>query len=353
MATVSKERFGETAGRDVSLFTLANANGLVARITDYGGILTEMHVPDRDGNAADIVLGFDSLAPYLDRHPFFGAIAGRYANRISRARFDLDGETYQLEANQGPDFVHHLHGGKQGFDKKVWDAETSESADGASLTLSYVSEDMEEGYPGALSVKAVYTLAEDNSLSLDFTAETDKATVVNLVNHSYWNLSGAGSGDILGHKLRLNADAYTPTDNASIPTGEIATVEGTPYDFREEKPVGRDMALLTSTIGGYDMNFALNGEAGTLRTAAEVFDPASGRVMEVLTTAPGVQFYAGFKMDGSLTGKNGAKYAACAGLCLETQHFPDSPNNPNFPSTVLRPGEVYSHRMVWTFSNRD
>lgn len=353
MATVSKEWFGETAGREVSLFTLTNAHGLTAKITDYGGILTEMHVPDRNGNPADVVLGFDALAPYLDKHPFFGALVGRYANRIGRARFVLDGETHQLVANQGPDFVHHLHGGTEGFDKKVWAAETEETPGKASLKLSYVSPDMEENYPGTLSVGAVYTLADDDTLTLEFTAETDKPTVVNLVNHSYWNLAGAGSGDILGHLLRLNADSYTPTDSASIPTGEIVPVDGTPYDFRAEKSVGRDMSLLTSKIGGYDMNFVLNGEAGTLREAAEVCDPASGRVMTVLTTAPGVQFYAGFKLDGSLTGKNGARYGACAGLCLETQHYPDSPNKPQFPSTLLSPGEVYSHDVVWKFSVRD
>lgn len=350
MARITRERFGEHRGRAVSRFTLEGDGGLVAKIADYGGILTEMHVPDRRGERRDVVLGFDSLAPYLGRHPYFGALVGRYANRIAGARFALDGRAYRLASNQGPDFVHHLHGGTEGFDKKVWEAEAAETADGPALRLRLVSPDGEEGYPGTLTVEAVYTLGTD-FLDLAIAATTDKPTVVNLVNHTYWNLAGHDSGDILGHILRLDADAYTPTDAANIPTGDIAPVAGTPYDFRAEKPVGRDMALLTATVGGYDVNFALNGEAGRLRPAAVLCDPTSGRVLEVSTTAPGVQLYAGFKIDG-LTGKGGAVYRPCAGLCLETQHFPDSPNRPRFPSAVLRPGETYSRRLLWRFSHR-
>ncbi len=351
MASIDKAAFGEAAGREVSLFTLNNA-GLTAKITDFGGILTEMRVPDRDGTAADVVLGFDNLERYLAGHPFFGALAGRYANRIAKGRFELDGETYQLATNEKPAEVNHLHGGIEGFDKKIWDAVARETDVGPQLALTYVSPDGEEGYPGTLFATAVYTLAAD-ALELSFTAASDKTTVVNLVNHSYWNLAGAGSGDILDHRLKLHAGSYTPADRANIPSGEIAPVDGTPFDFREEKAIGRDMALLTAQIGGYDHNFVVDGEAGTLRPAAELFDPRSGRVMSVSTTAPGVQFYTAFKMDGSIVGKEDKTYAACAGLCLETQHFPDSPNRPEFPSTVLQPGETYRHQTVYRFSTRN
>lgn len=347
MARISKETFGEVQGREVSRFTLASDGGLTARITDYGGILTAMHVPDRAGKTADVVLGFDTLASYLAGHPFFGALVGRYANRIANARFTLGGKSYPLNANQGPDFIHHLHGGKQGFDKRVWDAEAAETADGAMLRLRYLSPDMEEGYPGAMAVTATYTLTRD-ALDLEFTATTGKPTVINLTNHSYWNLAGHDSGGVLDHRLRLNADAYTPTDAADIPTGEIAPVAGTAYDFRQEKPVGRDAAQTTKK-GGYDNNFVLNGKAGDLREAAVLSDPVSGRVMTVLTTEPAVQLYTAFKL-GGLVGKGGVHYGPSAGLCLETQHFPDSPNRPQFPSVVLRPGETYSHRVVWRFS---
>ncbi|MBC8159498.1 MAG: galactose mutarotase [Alphaproteobacteria bacterium] len=347
---MEKTRFGELNGREVSLYTLTNAGGLIAKITDYGGILTEMHIPDASGTSADVVLGFGTLQPYLERHPFFGALVGRYGNRIAGARFELDGVGYQLAANQGPAFVNHLHGGTVGFDKKVWDAETREAADGPELILRYVSQDMEEGYPGTLTVEATYRLTNDNVLELEFSATTDKPTVLNLVNHSYWNLAGAGAGDILGHTLRLDADTYTPTDEADIPTGEIAAVAGTAYDFREAKAIVRDVAKLPEGRGGFDMNFVVNGNAGDMRTAAVACDPVSGRVMEVSTNVPGVQFYSAFKLDGSLIGKGGVTYGSSAGFCLETQHFPDSPNNPQFPSVVLRPGETYSHRTLYAFS---
>lgn len=349
MASIERERFGDAQGREVSRFTLRSDGGLTARITDYGGIITEMHVPGRTGRTADVVLGFDTLAAYLAGHPFFGALVGRYANRIAGGRFTLGGKTYVLNPNQGPAFANHLHGGKVGFDKRIWDAEAAKTKDGAVLRLRYLSADMEEGYPGALAVTATYTLSAD-ALDLAFTATTSKTTVVNLTNHTYWNLAGHDAGDVLGHRLRLNADAYTVTDDADIPTGEVAPVAGTPYDFRKEKAVGRDAAK-TAKKGGYDNNFVLNGKTGELREAAVLADPVSGREMTVLTTQPGVQLYTAFKL-GGLTGKGGAKYGPSAGLCLETQHFPDSPNRPQFPSTVLRPGETYSHRMMWRFSIR-
>jgi len=346
MGSIETRRFGEAGGRDVSLYTLTNANGVTARITDYGGILVGLDAPDRDGNLADVTLGFDDFASYLGRHPYFGALVGRFANRIGNARFELDGERYAVAANDGP---NHLHGGLAGFDKRIWNAETAESAEGARLTLRYVSAGGEEGYPGELSVSAVYTLADDNSLTLSFTAVTDKPTIVNLVNHAYWNLAGAGGGGIGDHRLKLFAERYTPMGPGNIPTGEIAEVAGTPYDFRDEKPIVRDEGALPD---GYDMNFAVDGAAGTLRPAAEVYEPESGRVLTVLTDAPGVQFYTAFKLDGSLTGKGGKAYGSRAGLCLETQTFPDSPNKPNFPSPVLRPGETYRHTLVWRFSAR-
>lgn len=345
---ITSETFGTREGQDVSRFTLTNAAGWTARITDYGGILTELHVPDRDGELADVTLGFDALEPYLGKHPFFGALVGRYGNRIARARFTLDGNEVKLAANEPP---NHLHGGLKGFDKHVWKAEAGETDAGPSLTLSYLSADGEEGYPGALAVKAVYTLGAD-ALALDFTATTDAPTVLNLTHHAYWNLAGHASGDVLGHTLRLDADATTPTGPGLIPTGEIAPVAGTPFDFRDEKPIGRDMALLASTLGGYDTNFVVNGHTGNLRPVAEAYDPASGRVMTLSTTEPGVQFYAGFKIADGLPGKDGARYRPCSGFCLEPQKFPDSPNQPGFPSSVLRPGETYRHSIVWRFSVR-
>ncbi len=351
MASIDVARFGEVSGREVSLYTLTNGL-LTAKITDYGGILTEMHVPGRDGKTADVVLGFDTLERYLAGHPFFGALVGRYANRIEKGRFELDGATYQLATNEKPAEVNHLHGGKVGFDKKVWDATTRGTSLGPQLALTYVSPDGEEGYPGTMFVTAVYTLTPDG-LDLAFTAATDKPTVVNLVNHSYWNLCGAGNGNILDHHLCLHADAYTPADAANIPSGEVAPVDGTPFDFRDEKPIGRDVAALAPQIGGYDHNFVVAGEAGTLRPVAELFEPKSGRVMEVSSTAPAVQFYTAFKLDGSIVGKGGAKYGSSAGLCLETQHYPDSPNKPQFPSVVLRPGETYGHRTVYRFKTRN
>jgi aldose 1-epimerase len=349
MVSMEKTSFGMLEDQDVSLFTLRNQNGMTVKITDFGGIITEVHVPDRNGEPADVVLGFDSAEPYIAGHPNFGVIAGRIANRIAHGRFTLDGQTYQLATNEGPDFVNHLHGGPTGFARRLWSART----EGASLHLTYVSSHMEEGYPGTLSVNAVYTLGDDNVLELALTATTDAPTVLNLVNHTYWNLAGHGSGDVLGHLLQIDSDAYTPTDAASIPTGEIRPVAETPYDFRDERAVGFDIPVLPSGRTGFDTNFILPGKPGELKTAAVLCDPASGRIMEMTTTQPAVQLYSAFKLDGSHRGKGGVPYGPSAGLCLETQHYPDSPNKPHFPSTVLRPGETYEHRMAWRFSTRD
>jgi aldose 1-epimerase len=341
---VMKTAWGEVEGKPVHLFTLRNENGLEAKITDYGAMLTEMHVPDRHGKSGDVVLGFETLAEYLKGHPFFGCIAGRVANRIAGAKFTLDGKEYTLAANNGR---NHIHGGKKGFDKYVWDAEASETADGLSVRLWRTSADGEEGYPGNLKVTCTYTLTRKNELRIEFTATTDAPTLVNLANHSYWNL--AGGGDVLGHEMQFNADRYTPSDAELIPTGKIEPVAGTPFDFTKPKKIGADAAKSGLPTGGYDHNFVVNGKPGELRLAARVTDPGSGRVMELWTTEPGVQFYtANFLKD--VKGKGGAVYGKHGGFCLETQKFPDSIHRPEWPSPVLRPGETYRHVMVHRFS---
>jgi len=349
---IGKQTFGEIDGKTVDLYTLTNSSGATARITNYGCIVTELHVPDRDGNLADVVLGFDRLDGYLGKHPYFGAIVGRVANRIAKGRFSLDDKNYTLAVNNGP---NHLHGGLRGFDKVLWDAEAHDTADGPALTLTYLSADGEEGYPGNLKTTVVSTLTHANQLKIEMTAETDAPTPVNMANHSYWNLSGHDSGDILGHQLCLNADSYTPTDEWLIPTGAFAPVEGTPFDFRKPKTIGADIARIPgnpemNNPGGFDTNFVLNGENGGLKLAARVVEPGSGRVMEVFTTEPGVQFYSGNFLDGSVTGKGGAVYEQRNGFCLETQHFPDSINKPGWPTVVLRPGKTYRHVVVYAFS---
>ena len=351
---VTREPFGEVKGRKVELFTLRNDHGMTVKITNYGGIVTELHVPDRDGRDGDVVLGFDSLDGYLKGHPYFGALVGRVANRIAGARFTLDGKEYVLAANNG---TSHLHGGTEGFDKKVWEAEPLQTADGPALRLSYRSPDGEEGYPGNLDVTVTYALTEENGLEIDIRAVTDAPTPVNLTNHSYFNLAGHGAGEILGHVLTLEADAYTPTDADLVPTGEIRPVEGTPYDFRTPKPIGKDIAGLPpdpahDNPGGYDVNYVLRGRAGTLRLAARVFEPGTGREMEVYTTQPGIQLYTGNFLDGTLTGKDGAVYRFRNGFCLETQHFPDSVHHPEWPTVILRPGETYHEVTVYKFSTR-
>jgi aldose 1-epimerase len=346
--SAKKESFGKTPdGKLVDLYTLTNPGGITARITNFGGILVSLQAPDRNGKIADITLGFDKLDGYLGQHPYFGAIVGRYANRIGKAQFRLDGKVYKLAANDGE---NHLHGGNKGFDKVVWRLEDiSAEGDQATVKLSYKSEDGEEGYPGNLACSVTYTLTRDNELKISYEAETDKPTVVNLTNHSYFNLAGQGNGDILAHELTLNADKYTVVDKGLIPTGENRPVEGTPMDFTSPKTIGSRVDLVE---GGYDHNYVLNSGGGTLTLAARVYEPTSGRVLEVYTDQPGVQFYTGNFLDGSITGKGGKLYKKHYGFCLETQHFPDSPNKPDFPSVVLRPGQKYQTQTVYKFSTR-
>lgn len=332
-------------GSEVERYTLRNGKGAVAKIITYGATLTELWMPDRSGKNADVVLGFDNLAGYAGDHPYFGAIVGRYANRIAKGKFSLDGKEYSLFINNGP---NSLHGGKVGFSRKIWKAEPLKLAHGAAVKFSYVSPDGEEGYPGTLTVHVTYELTDDNALKITYHASSDKPTVANLTNHSYFNLSGAGSGDILKDVLQLNADRYTPVDDAMIPTGELKPVEGTPFDFRKPTAIGARSGNLPG-IAGYDHNFILNGESGKLRKVAEVSDPASGRQMEVWTSEPAVQLYIGLGLDGSNQGIGGA-YQKFGAFCLETQHYPDSPNHPEFPSTVVTPGKDFHSETVYKFS---
>lgn len=337
-----------TDGTPVQLFTLQNGNGLVAKLTNYGAILVELQAPDRGGRAGNVVLGFETLAQYLAGHPFFGATTGRVANRIARARFTLDGREYQLAVNNGK---NHLHGGIKGFDKAVWKATSlPETKDGVAMQFKYFSRNGEEGYPGNLSTTVTYTLTDDNAVRIDYLATTDLPTPVNLTNHSYFNL--AGQGDVLNHEVMIAADRYTPSDEELIPTGEIAPVQGTPVDFRQPTTIGARLAQLTSKPKGYDHNFVLNSSGGSLDLAARVFEPTTGRVMEVFTTEPGVQLYTGNFLDGKLTGIGGVKYNQYSGLCLETQHFPDAVHHSNFPSIILRPGQVFRSTTSYKFSVR-
>lgn len=349
---IKKDSFGKTAdGVAVDNYTLTNAKGMEVKITNYGGIVNSLKAPDRNGKYEDVVLGYDNLDGYLKSSPYFGALIGRYGNRIAKGRFKLDGVEYKLAINNG---VNALHGGERGFDKRVWTArEIPATADGVGLELTYVSKDGEEGYPGTLTTKVTYTLTNDNELKINYEATTDKDTVLNLTNHSYFNL--AGSGDILKHSVTLNADRYTPIDSGLIPTGELAPVKGTPFDFTTSHEIGERIDTQGNqqlTYGkGYDHNFVLNktSETGT-SLAVTVTEPTTGRVMEVSTTQPGVQFYTGNVLDGTITGKRGVVYAKRTGFCLETQHFPDSPNHPNFPTTTLKPGETYKQTTVYKFS---
>jgi aldose 1-epimerase len=341
-ARVQKSCFGTLPdGSAVDLFTLANANGLSAKVATYGTIITELHVPDRDGELGDIVLGFDNLEQYLKGHPFFGATVGRCANRIAKGRFTLDSKAYTLATNNGP---NHLHGGLKGFDKMVWQAEPQT---GASVKFSYTSLDGEEGYPGTLAVAVTMTLTDANELRLDYCATTDKPTPVNLTNHSFFNL--AGDGRALDHELMIAADCYTPSDSTLIPTGEIKPVRGTPLDFTQPQPIGSRFGQLHTNPVGYDHNYVLNGGGKGLSLAARVYEPRSGRILEVQTTQPGVQLYTGNFLDGSLTGKRGVVYHQHTGFCLETQHFPDSVNQPKFPSVILRPGQTYRQTTLYKF----
>jgi len=357
--SIETESFGKTPdGQAVDLYTLTNRNGLRARITNYGAILVSMETPDRQGNLADLTLGYDNLELYIKRGSFFGATVGRYANRIGGAKFTLDGVEYKLAANNGP---NHIHGGRKGFDKVLWKLEEIKAqGNEAFVRLSYLSKDGEEGYPGNLACTLTYTLTNDNELKISYQAETDKTTIVNLTNHSYWNLAGQGNGDVLGHELMLNAERYTVFGEGLIPTGEIRSVKDSPLDFTKPTTIGARIAQVGS---GYDHNYVLNigplpplapgvagASGGKLALCARVYEPNSGRVMEVHTTEPGVQLYTANFMD--VTGKAGKAYKKHYGFCLETQHFPDSPNKPSFPSVVLKPGEKFTSLTVHKFSTR-
>ena len=348
---VTKAAFGTTRdGKSVDLYTLTNAHGIEVHAITYGGIIISLRVPDKGGQFDDVVLGYDSLDGYLTVSPYFGAIIGRYGNRIAKGKFTLDGKAYALATNDGP---NHLHGGVKGFDKVVWQTESFEGKDGVGVVFTYTSPDGEEGYPGNLAAKVTYTLTDQNELIFDYQATTDKATPLNLTQHTYFNLAGDGKRDILGHELTLSSDHFTPIDKTLIPTGEIRSVQGTPFDFTKPTAVGArinepDEQLMFGR--GYDHNFVLIRKGEGLSLAARVYEPTTGRVMEAYTTEPGVQFYSGNFLDGTITGKQGHVYKQRYGFCLETQHFPDSPNKPSFPSTILRPGQTYHSRTVYKFS---
>jgi aldose 1-epimerase len=344
---ITREIFGSLPdGTTVDIYSLKNKSGIEARIMTYGATLVSLKLPDRNGAFADVNLGFDTLDGYLGAHPYFGAIIGRYGNRIAKARFTLDGVEYALAPNNNG---NTLHGGNKGFDKVVWKAEPAESAAGVGVRLAYLSKDLEEGYPGNLSVTVVYTLTDADELRIDYEAVTDKKTPINLTNHAYWNLKGEGNGDVLGHALRLEADGITAVDSAAnlIPTGEIMPVAGTPFDFTSPHAIGERIARVE---GGYDHNFVLTSGGGTLALAARVEEPESGRAMEIWTDQPGIQLYTGNFLDGTVAGKGGKAYQKHFAFCLETQHFPDSPSHPNFPSTILVPGQKYRTATVHKFS---
>jgi aldose 1-epimerase len=347
-AKIAKSKFGNLPdGTAIEQYTLHGAGGAFCKIINCGAIVTELHVPDKNGKLGDVVLGFDNLAQYLGKHPYFGAICGRYANRIAKGKFTLDGTTYSLAINNGP---NHLHGGLRGFDKVVWKATVIESADGPALKLEYTSGDGEEGYPGTLKVTVTYTFTGGNELRIDYDATTDKATAINLTNHSYFNLAGDGSGDVFGHVLMLTAKNFTPTDTTLIPTGEIKSVKGTPFDFINPKPIGQDIEpLFAQPHRGYDHNFVLDNQGKELALAARVLETKSGRAMEVLTDQPGIQLYTANFLEDT-RGKGGKVYGKHGAFCLETQHFPDSVNHPNFPSAILRPGEKYRTTTAYRFS---
>jgi len=348
---IAEKVWGKTAaGQPVSLYTLSNHHGMTVKITNFGGIVTSIQVPDRKGKIGEVTLGYDELKPYLTNAggPYFGALIGRYGNRIAKGKFSLGGKTYTLATNNKP---NHLHGGVTGFNKVLWKATPSITAEGQSLTLTYRSKDGEEGYPGNLDVKVVYTLTEDNALRMDYTATTDATTVLNLTQHSYFNL--AGSGEILDHLLMVNADRFTPIDATSIPLGELRSVVGTPFDFRRPTAIGARINKTDTQLkngAGYDHNFVLRQPGKkALIVAANVFSPRSGRTLTVSTTEPGVQLYTGNFLDGTLKGHGGTVYRRRNGFCLETQHFPDSPNQPKFPTTTLKPGQVYQQTTLYKF----
>ncbi|NLD46560.1 MAG: galactose mutarotase [Clostridiaceae bacterium] len=348
---ILEEKFGNFEGvGSVNIYTLTNANGMKAKITNYGGVVVSLYVPDKNGKLEDVVLGYDNLQDYLKDIFFFGAIIGRYANRIEDSSFELNGSSYALFATEGK---HHLHGGIKGFDKVVWEADVVKKDNLQCLQLSYLSVDGEENYPGNLDVKVIYSITDDNSLKIDYYAVSDKDTVVNLTNHSYFNLSGHECGDILKHELKLNCNSFTPIDGDCIPTGEIRSVKGTPLDFTTMRPIGEGISANDQQIlygKGFDHNLVISMEDKDLKKAAEVFDPSSGRVMEVYTTKPGIQFYSGNNILAGTSGKNGAGYNKRSGFCLETQYFPNSLKHRNFPSPVIKAGQEYRHTTIYKFS---
>lgn len=350
---IKKERFGKVDGKTVDLYTLTNSSNIEMKVTTYGGIVTSLKLPDKNGNFDDVVLGYNDLNGYIQKNPYFGAIIGRYGNRIGNAKFTLEGQEYSLAQNDG---ANNLHGGVKGFDKVVWDAEPIIGQDSISLKLHYLSKDGEEGFPGNLHATVIYTLTNKNTFRIDYQATTDKPTIVNLTQHTYWNLAGEGSGNILNHELMINADSFTPVNKSLITTGEIISVEGTPMDFRSSTKIGDSIDSDYKQLkyaGGYDHNWVLNNsDDGKINFAASVYEPTSGRFMEILTTEPGIQFYSGNFLDGSIVGKNGKTYEFQNGFCLETQHYPDSPNKPQFPTVTLKPGETYKSTTIYKFSTK-
>ena len=353
LVKIEKGFFGKTSdGIDISRYTLKNSSGMEVSIINYGGIITSWKVKDRDGNYKDIVLGFNDLLDYESSSPYFGALIGRYGNRIKEGKFNLDGVEYILAVNNGE---NHLHGGLKGFDKVIWDIKEEENESSASLVLSYISKDMEEGYPGNLDVKVTYTLTNEDELKVRYEADTDKKTVVNLTQHSYFNLSANLGRDILGHQITIDADSFLPVDTTLIPTGELRDVERTPFDFRESKRVGDDINELDRQLtfgNGYDHCWVLNNQDEGIRFVASAYDPLSGRLLEVFSDQPGIQFYSGNFLDGTLKSKDGGSYVFRSGFCLETQHYPNSPNQKSFPTVILNPGEKYDTETIFRFSTR-
>ncbi|XCF07420.1 aldose epimerase family protein [Tamlana crocina] len=350
-SAITKSEYGKMPdGTIVEQYVLKNANGVEMEVITYGGRITSLKVPNKDGESENVVLGFNNLDGYLGDNPYFGALIGRFGNRIAKGKFSLNGEVYSLATNNGP---NHLHGGLKGFDRVVWSAEPIEGGERPALKLTYLSADVEEGYPGNLNVTVVYTLTNDNTLEVDYSATTDKATVINLTQHAYFNLTGDFSKDILNHEVAINAGAFLPVDGTLIPTGEIRKVAGTPFDFNSAKTVGKEINAENEQLelgNGYDHCWVLNGEKGNLRLSASAFDKESGRFMEVFSTEPGMQFYTGNFLDGTLSTPSGGVYAKRSGFCFETQHFPDSPNQKDFPSVVLKPGETYTSKTSFKFS---
>ena len=350
---INKEIFGKTKeNTTIHKFILTNKNGMEVSVINFGGIIISLKSRDSKGNYEDVVLGFDNLSQYEDESPYFGAIIGRYGNRISEGKFTLDGKTYNLAVNND---INHLHGGLKGFDKVVWDAAQEVTDSSASLILKYISQDMEEGYPGNLQVKVTYTLDDNDELRVEYEAETDKKTIVNLTQHSYFNLSGDFSKNILDHEITINADSFLPVDSTLIPTGEVISVEGTPFDFREAKTVGEDISMSDKQLSygnGYDHCWVLNNQEIGLRHVASAYHPFSGRLLEVYSDQPGIQFYSGNFLDGTLTSKQDGNYGFRSGLCLETQHYPNSPNEKDFPSVTLNSGEKYMTQTVFRFTSK-